>query len=353
MNAVIAVNDKRIEKYIDTKLPSVTVLSVIRKRDQVIDTVLSRNPHLLVLSPALAGKTEMREIISSIRKLKPDLKIVYLYGERDSSYKAFLDFLIRQSIYDFIIDEITEDALNEAILNNATLNDVSCFLLTAKEKAEIEKEQEERKQSNSAPEQQTETKVLIVEKYIGNITVSVGGLFDRSGCTHTAIEICNFFVSKKCDVGLVVNSSVYSALKSYYLMSEQENNIKGCKIYDNPIIAKQNHKIVIYDTGNIYTTPEVKEKFYNQNVPILICPSAPWEIQKLTEFLKDNTAASAVRYLFFPISDTTFKEYSKNLSQGDCRAYKLSYNPEPFKTQCNAKIYSEIFKNILHETKKM
>ncbi len=353
MNVVIAINDKRIEKFIESKMPTVTVLSVVRRRDQVIDTVLARNPHCLILSSALTGKTEMREIITKITKLKPDLKIVYLYGERETGYKAFLDFLIRQGVYDFVIDEITEENLTDAILKNATFNDVRCFLLTAEESERIEQELEEKNKATEPEKAASDTKVLIVEKYIGNITVAVGGMFARCGCTHTAIEICKFFNAKKCDAGLVVSSEIFNALKSFYLIPEQEHTINGCKIYDNEVLAKQNHKIVIYDIGNIYNNLDKTDVFYKQNVPILLCPAAPWEMQRLTDFLSDNDSAPAVKYLFYPISDNTFKEYSKNLAQGNCKAYKLNYNPDMFTFSANNKIYSEVFKNVLEDIKKL
>lgn len=366
MNVILAVNNKTIERFIGS-LPTVTVLTTIRRREQVIDSVLSRNPNTIVLSPALGGRVDMREIISTLKKLKPSVKIVYIYGDRDNEYKGFLDFLVRTGVYDFVPEEITEDTIKAALLKNSSLNDVRRYLLDEDDAARLTAEKEKKAlNSDAAPIITTPVKparldVLIVEKvyertkiqntFLGNVTIGIGSLFPRAGCTHTSLEMAATLRHQKYDVGVCTDADTFKKLRDYYLLSDGEHTINGCDIYCDELLAKQRHKIVVYDLGHLETADQL-HRFYDMGAAVLLCPAAPWEIDRLTDFLRDNEFAQSINFLFYPISEKDFKSLSKNMQQGGCRAYRIASNPDIFaRSSENAKVYASALRSVLAQLK--
>lgn len=326
MNCILATNNKNIEKHISS-IPSLTVLTQLKRREQVIDAVINRNPNCLILASSLPGKMTFREIIETLRSVSPKTKIIFLYGDPDGEQKAFCDFLVRQGVYDFIIGHVDEMNLSDAILKNAAFEDVASFLLT------------------DLPEPEPSAVVeKIVKEYIGNITVGIGSLFPRSGCTHISLEIITYLTNAGYDVGLVISEPVYAALNKYYEM--QDNKIDGCSLYTDVATALNAHKSVIIDFG-VLDEGNIDE--YNKcSVKLILSPSAVWEIDTLTDFIKNYPFAKKVKYLFYPISETEFKDYKANLAQGECSAYRICHNEDCFiENVHNTKIYKEILKDML------
>lgn len=350
MNVILAVNDKKIEKFmLSGAIPEATVLTSLKRREDVVDSVYHRRPNLLILSADLTGKLDMREIVSAIKKSRPEVRILYIYGQRDEQYKLFLDFLVRNGVYDIILDDFDNDILTNAIYHETALAEVKGYLLSKEEYETLKDNEPEPVQATTTEE--TKTNVLVVEKYIGNMTVAVGSLFPRTGCTHLSISMAAYLQSKKVDVGLVVAPKLLANLRDFYEVGEV-NKINGIYIYDNEVIAKQNHKFVVVDCGCI-NTAEQQADFTAHNIPILLCPSSPWEIDALTNYLDGNVLSSAVLYAFYPISEKPFKEYRRNLQQGNCRSYRLFFEPEIFSYSANSKTFNDMLKPIFEQQKKI
>lgn len=363
MNVILAVNDKSIEKFIASH-KEINVLTSLRKREQIIDRVIELNPHTLVLSKYLSGKLDLREIITRLRELKPNLKIVFLYGSTDSEYRLFTDFLIRNNVYNFIVGGIDEDNLINVVIKSYTLDDVRSFMLSDTEKQEEEKKQkevvsqqeqllnEDIKIEESHKEHQLD--VLIVEKiieretiqnkFIGTITINIGSLYSRSGCTHFALCYGAFLKKQKLDFGVVVNETVYNALKSFYMIDKDVLDIKGIQIYNDYIKAKNNHKIVVNDMGFLNETN--KDLFYQGTKQIILTPSSAWEIDTLTNFIKQCEYSRFIDYVFFPITDDYFKEIRKNLAYGKYNAYQMNFS-NLFEYKNNSKMFDKISENII------
>lgn len=345
-NVVVAVNDKVIEKYLSTQLPAVNVLCTLKRREQVIDAVINRNPHMVVLSSVLGGKMDMREIVTTLRQVKPQLTIGFIYGERDDECRAFIDFLVRHQVYNFILGEITADNLSALVLQETPYEAVKLYLL---DNTLIETPEAVSPPAIPPEPEHRTLNVQIVEKikYVGNITVSIGSLFPRTGCTHTALEMGKHFRAEKKDVAVCTDIAALTALRKYYMLNDDEHNIKGCMVYDDVSLARQKHRVIITDCGHSWQS-ENPGNFYNHNLSILICPSAPWEIDRLTDFLRNNPHAQDIRYLFYPVDDRNFTDIRRNMEQGGCKAYKLAYSPN-WLASVNGKAYSEIFKSLLDQ----
>ena len=97
VKVVVAVGNRKIERCI-ARMEAIDVLTTVRKREAVLDAVINYNPHAVILSRELSGKTEMTDVIQRCRNLKEQCRIVFIYGEVDAEYKYFSDFLVRQVI---------------------------------------------------------------------------------------------------------------------------------------------------------------------------------------------------------------------------------------------------------------
>lgn len=356
MNVILGTNNKQIDKYISS-MDNITVLTQIRKREQIIDRVIDLNPHAIIISKSLSGKTDFFDILKRLRDLKPHLKIVFLYGEKDQEYHLFLDRLISLHIYNFLVGDMDEISLEDVILRDYTIEDVSSYQLSEPEESlpEPEPEKEEPIKEYPLPRQDDDLQVMVVEKIIererietevvGNLKIGIASLFPRAGCTHMALDLAYYLTTKKKDVGVIVSNQVYESLVSYYLLQDKACVIKGVHIYQNEITALNNHKTVVYDYGAL--NDQNSDRYYTSNLKVLISPVGHWEIDRLTDFLRTSEYVDKIEFALYPISSDYFRELEYNLSGGKARAYMLQHSPELFnKHLINGKTYARILKRI-------
>ena len=69
VKVVVAVGNRKIERCI-ARMEAIDVLTTVRKREAVLDVVINYNPHAVILSRELSGKTEMTDVIQRCRNLK-------------------------------------------------------------------------------------------------------------------------------------------------------------------------------------------------------------------------------------------------------------------------------------------
>lgn len=143
MNIILAINEKRIEKYISS-LKDCNVIKVKKDNKNLIDEVIQLNPHLLIMSNALIQKMSNTEVIETLRKKQPQTRIVYLYGKDDEYRKSFTNFLITNGVYDFCVGAIDDEVLIELIREPKSISDVSLEDLTKDEMLKMKKAEEER-----------------------------------------------------------------------------------------------------------------------------------------------------------------------------------------------------------------
>ena len=367
MKVVLGVGNKDIERFI-ADMPDVDVLTTVRRRESIIDSIVNYNPHAVILSMALPGKMDYRDILPKIKELRHKAKIVFLYGDKDDEFRFFADFLVEQGIYNFIAGDIDPYSLSDVILKDYTLSDVQQYRLSRDEiissifaKEEPEKKKDlamENPQYNSAvldaPEEKTE--VVFVEKIIeretiqtqviGNIRIGVGSLFERAGSTHTAIEIGKYLGRLKKDVGVLVAPKVYDAIESFYLAAGEPLIVEGVKFYKDEIVALNSHRAVVYDMGKL---EGVKlQEYLKMNCKVMLCPTASWEIDRLTGFLRENIYNRNIGYLLYPVTPQYGRELAHNMQRGGCNAWVLSYNPDPFAQSENSRVYQKALLEILN-----
>ncbi len=343
MNVILATGDKSVDRIV-ARIPNVTILTTVAKSDQVVDRVIGLNPHILILSERLKGAVGVREIVARLRAAQPSVRIIVLLDRESPDRKLLMDFLIRNGVYDILFDGWYPEELQNVLLEPTSFSQMKSYLL---DDSPLSPNPPFLEEKNEDPPPPTVVEKIVEKetvRYVGNITIGVAGLLPRSGATHAALMIGSFLRHRKKDVGLVVQPEVLQALRDYYQLTDPETVIFGLSVYDNPMAASSSHRIVVSDCGVVSSAPK---QFFQCNFKLLLCPSAPWEIDRLTDFLRDNEAmARYVEYLFYPIDAERFGDLRKNLKQGGCRSWRVQSAPD-FTDKINHPILQDILKNIL------
>ncbi len=303
VKVVVAVGNKKIERCI-ARMEAIDVLTTVRKREAVLDAVINYNPHAVILSRELSGKTEMTDVIQRCRNLKEQCRIVFIYGEVDAEYKYFSDFLVRQGIYNILTGAVDEDRLEDVIERTYTAEDVVGYQAGPEEDREPIPKPIPEVRPVAAPEQEKELEILLVEKIVeretiqtkvlGNVVIGVAALYPHGGSTHTALELAACLHRLKKDVGVLT------------------------------------------------------DRFLKASCKRLVCGVSVWEIDTLTDYLRGNKYADTIEYLLWPANEAQAKSYIKNLRQGKCRGYAVAYNPDPLiKNTENTKMFQKLLQPLM------
>ena len=200
VKVVVAVGNRKIERCI-ARMEAIDVLTTVRKREAVLNAVINYNPHAVILSRELSGKTEMTAVIQRCRNLKEQCRIVFIYGEVDAEYKYFSDFLVRQGIYNILTGAVDEDRLEDAIERTYTAEDVVGYQAGPEEDREPIPKPIPEVRPVAAPEQEKELEILLVEKIVeretiqtkvlGNVVIGVAALYPHGGSRGTGALRCH------------------------------------------------------------------------------------------------------------------------------------------------------------------
>ena len=335
MNVILATTNKPINATI-TALREVNVLTTITKREQIIDRALQLNPHVLVLGRELPGKLDWRELIHRVRELRPDMRVVFWYGDSDDEVNLFCDFLVRAGVYDILTDTPSDLEIQELIQTPISRTQAESWHLLSDSPPDatvLSEEAVDAPPSDELPPAPTVslfpmsgTPQTVTPIHISKITIGVGSLFPRAGCTHTTLLVGMYLHRQKQDVGVVVAPSVYTALTDYFELTDgKQLLIEGLPIYNNLHQATSKHAVVVVDDG-LLSDDTVQFRFFARTIKLLICPCAPWEIDTLTAFLRDNADTGVIQhlqYLFYPVAQDYFEELRRNMASGGARAFHL------------------------------
>ncbi len=130
---VLALNNVAIEKYIKG-MTTVNVLTTVKKREQVLDTVERLNPHVVVIGGTLKGGVPFEDVVRRVRKNCPAVQITFLYGDEDENLAWFADMLVSEGVYNFHAGELETYELDALILEANTREDVAKWVLDTEER---------------------------------------------------------------------------------------------------------------------------------------------------------------------------------------------------------------------------
>ena len=119
-----------------------------------------------------------------------------------------------------------------------------------------------------------------------------------------------------------------TAIGSFYLIEKSPLVVDGVTFYKDETEALNAHRAVIYDLGKL--DDQKLQEYLKMNCKLMLCPTASWEIDRLTDFVRENIYNRKIGYLLYPVPAKYGKELVHNMQRGGCNAWMLSYNPDPF-----------------------
>ena len=343
VNVICAVGNKDIEKYLQSHR-SMNCLTVIKKRENILNRIFDFKPNVVIISKSLPGKGSIEKILLQIRTNFPDVKIVVLYGDQDNESRTFLDMLVRNGIYDFVIGAVDEKSLDDAILTNRTYDDVSEYVIEINADNESLKElevQELKEQAAAvfrAPPEPIQIKTQYVKEYIGTYRIAITSFFERAGCTHTALTLGKWFAAHGLDVGVIVSVNIYGAIKDYYNL--EDVSMFNIKFYcaGSQEAAVANNKIIIEDIGKVDFDFKISaDKILTVN------PIGIWEQDRILDFVSQKSSlAATLNWLIYPAT-SEYTQMARNMNSIGCDIYKKAYTPDWF---VDCKEDNDVFQRI-------
>jgi serine/threonine-protein kinase len=185
----------------------------------------------------------------------------------------------------------------------------------------------------------------------GRYSITISGLTNRIGVTHTGISIGTYLASIGFKVALIemTNSKDFTYIENMYTNIESNNNyfnIDGVDYYPNVKMKKTIMKLgclydyIIYDLG-VINLQEVEEDFSKGDYKLLLTGGKDWEIPILENFILEKQNDEYI-YLFNYISEIQFEHIKKCMENLKCN--RLSYNTNPYKVN---DIQRNLFEKIL------
>ena len=331
------------------------------------------NPHILVVVRGVKSKNF--DFLSSVGELLtacPKMRIIYFFGRLDKNnerdYLNTVGLLAQYGIYDILPYDVyergfrnkfiellgtpmTKESLQELIdKRQEEEQNTQTFIQTfekiidrtpvdlAKISVENTDYQTEIITYDEQPEQ-------IIEPFNERITIAVETLSAKqTGCTMTAFEIAVTLMQQhKQTVAVFLDDDTYNGYLQYHGINEAP---QGCEI--NGIIIYPLH---LYDKMKVHFRFSVcdcgygKTNFFESaEIKICICSFDEWDISILADYLNsDLPYIKDINYIFFPVSQKNFVKFSKQMTKGHCKCFRIKNSPD-YTMPCdwNKEIYNVI-----------
>ena len=331
------------------------------------------NPHILVVVRGV--KSRNFDFLSSLGELLtacPKMRIIYFFGRLDKNnerdYLNTVGLLAQYGIYDILPYDVyergfrnkfiellgtpmTKESLQELIdKRQEEEQNTQTFIQTfekiidrtpvdlAKISVENTDYQTEIITYDEQPEQ-------IIEPFNERITIAVETLSAKqTGCTMTAFEIAVTLMQQhKQTVAVFLDDDTYNGYLQYHGINEAP---QGCEI--NGIIIYPLH---LYDKMKVHFRFSVcdcgygKTNFFESaEIKICICSFDEWDISILADYLNsDLPYIKDINYIFFPVSQKNFVKFSKQMTKGHCKCFRIKNSPD-YTMPCdwNKEIYNVI-----------
>lgn len=331
------------------------------------------NPHILVVVRGV--KSRNFDFLSSLGELLtacPKMRIIYFFGRLDKNnerdYLNTVGLLAQYGIYDILPYDVyergfrnkfiellgtpmTKESLQELIdKRQEEEQNTQTFIQTfekiidttpvdlAKISVENTDYQTEIITYDEQPEQ-------IIEPFNERITIAVETLSAKqTGCTMTAFEIAVTLMQQhKQTVAVFLDDDTYNGYLQYHGINEAP---QGCEI--NGIIIYPLH---LYDKMKVHFRFSVcdcgygKTNFFESaEIKICICSFDEWDISILADYLNsDLPYIKDINYIFFPVSQKNFVKFSKQMTKGHCKCFRIKNSPD-YTIPCdwNKEIYNVI-----------
>ena len=331
------------------------------------------NPHILVVVRGV--KSRNFDFLSSLGELLtacPKMRIIYFFGRLDKNnerdYLNTVGLLAQYGIYDILPYDVYERGFRNKFIE---LLGTSMTKESLQELIDKRQEEEQNTQTFiqtfekiidrtpvdlakiSVENTDYQTEIItydeqpeqIIEPFNERITIAVETLSAKqTGCTMTAFEIAVTLMQQhKQTVAVFLDDDTYNGYLQYHGINEAP---QGCEI--NGIIIYPLH---LYDKMKVHFRFSVcdcgygKTNFFESaEIKICICSFDEWDISILADYLNsDLPYIKDINYIFFPVSQKNFVKFSKQMTKGHCKCFRIKNSPD-YTMPCdwNKEIYNVI-----------
>ena len=376
---VVLLCDKKYRKPFETtvkKDPNINLIGVemVLRGNTMSRIADHHNPHVLVVYkgvPEKEGITE-KSCISFLRMVKPNMRIVYVYG-KVTDIEAFTNAaqqFISNGITDIVTDTSAEKVIS-VIDSPMTEEDVQELIekLTAPEEEIIH---EEVLNEEFLPGQEfiplevdfptvTASDKFDMDKIVFEIsetkesdrlTIGVAQLQHHIGCTHTAFELATTLSKNKTVAVIMADPDTFEALAVFHkinpVAAKQGLVMNGIDVFPYEMrnqIANE-YSVIIYDYS--YLREEKRKSFDECDIKLMLSSSAEWDVAKTLNYIKfnDDTYIRSITFLFPRVAQSKFLKYSKVFKKSGINAYRLLDSPDwTAPVEGNKAVYSHIIEN--------
>lgn len=363
IKVVTAVGDKALERLIGN-IDTVDVLTRVRKKEQVIEAVISYNPHAVILSRELGGKGDLLEVVQRLRIAAERCKIVFIYGNKDEDFRQTRDFLRQQGVSSILVGAIDRELLRDAIERDHTAEEADGLIEEPVEDDEWVPAAALPQPTPEAPSgnaEEKEEELLLNEKIQRLLDrqpprpaggaepqrIAVAALQKRGGATHLALEVAAELARQHHKVGVQVEHQILDAMCQEYELQELSGTatVSGVTLFCDQGMQSR-FDVVVLDMGQLAGRGYIE--FFRQPYRLLCCGAAPWETPELLDFIEENSdVAGTVEYILYPAAARKAQELTAELRRSGCRAYPWSYNPNPLvKNRENVKALRRMLQSL-------
>lgn len=196
------------------------------------------------------------------------------------------------------------------------------------------------------PDVPVQERVLIQERIIGSVIISVVGTEPKAGSTHQSIAVAHYLARLGKSVALVeANASgdfaaieaAYEGIKGYVGQGHtfeigKVTYYKRASKDRMAALMSEDYDYIVLDIGS-YEDSEWLEEFARSDVQLVVTAGIEWRQDSLAAFVKANAGMDASKWkIVVPMSDS--------LSVGDIQKANpkllvagLPYQPDPFQKQ--------------------
>ncbi len=381
---IVLVADKKSAKVFEEliKLDNVNILGIETKlkADFVKKTAESYNPHVLVIIHGVQSKNfDFFDSIPELQRNNPKMRIIYCFGKvnktNEQQFLSIFEKLRPYGIYDILPYSVHEMGFRRKFLdvleNPMSADDVMNVLQNNESEQNTHSRifyEEIEKITDSTPVNLSKTAIthtyddkevitvdepsrLLTEKQCEHITIAIGTIAERqTGCTLAAFEITRVLNQLGESTALFLDRKIYAGYISYHSLDTAENGceINGITLYPMNLYEEKSQTVkfsICALESELINQADARRKIFElAKIKICICSFYEWDIQLLAEYLNSPLPyLKEINYIFFPVSQANFMKFSKQLTKGHCKSYRIRNSPD-YTTPCewNANVYKEI-----------
>ena len=376
---VVLLADKKFRKPFEAavkKDPNINLVGVeVILRGNTMSRIADHhNPHALVVYKGVPEKEGITEkaCISFLRMVKPNLRIIYVYGKVEDieAFTTVTEQLISNGITDIVTDTSAEKVVS-VIDSPMTEEDVQELIekLTAPEEEIIH---EEVLNEEFLPGQEfiplevdfptvTASNKFDIDKIVyevsetkdsEHLTIGVAQLQHHNGCTHTAFELATMISKKRTVAVIMADDDTFEALAVFHklnpLAAKQGLDVHGIAVFPYELRKhiENEYSVVIYDYS--FLREEKRKSFDECDIKLMLSSAAEWDVAKVLNYIKfnDDTYIRSISFLFPRVSQSKFLKYSKLFKKSGINAYRLLDSPDwTAPVEGNTMVYSHIIEN--------